>query len=156
MRDTDSAVGFLQVIVNQLYEAERSRGNFDFARMLENAPRAGQIALVVGKLYQQVNNGGFAQWYWNGYAGDSEAYLEDALKEIGGESAAAVDELVRQAFARDVLESIESDDEFETYGGDVLDGLDTKFYDGLGANLMFDCAQHIAKHYLLKGAENGS
>lgn len=54
-----------------------------FSDMLTNSNRSEQIACVLGKLNQQVGNGGFSQWLDNGYASDSKKYLEEFLTECG-------------------------------------------------------------------------
>ena len=148
----DNAVGLLQMIVDELYDLENSEGDFDFQHMIDNADEAGRIALSVGKLYQQVNNGGFCQWIGNGYAEETLDHLEHAFDAIGGGNVAAVRKLVSQATAHDVLESLEDWDDEDDYGRDVLDHCDAQFYNGIGRNLVVDCATHIVRNFILKGA----
>ena len=45
--------------------------------------KAERIACVLGKLNQQIENGGVIQWVDNGYAYGSIDYLEDFLTECG-------------------------------------------------------------------------
>lgn len=54
-----------------------------FSDMLANSNKAEQIACVLGKLNQQIENGGVWLWIDNGYAHDSINYLEEFLTECG-------------------------------------------------------------------------
>ncbi len=65
-----------------LATARRRKWGFD--GMLDNACNAKErTACVLGKLNQQVCNGGFLQWVDNSYAIDSWHDLEDLLSKMG-------------------------------------------------------------------------
>ena len=76
---------------------------WSFAGLLHAATQRERVALVLGKLWAQVCNGGFLQWGGNGYAADSRADLARCF-EIAIVAKlplfATVAELVNKAYAQ--------------------------------------------------------
>jgi hypothetical protein len=59
---------------------------WSFADLLANCTTAEREALVLGKLNQQIENGGVQQWIDNGYAQDSVTILAELMPRIGATS----------------------------------------------------------------------
>jgi len=70
-----------------------NKRRWSFKGMLNNGcyNQAERVACVLGKLNQQVDNGGFSQWVSNGYAVKSWDWLPDILEEMGPASKKVLD-----------------------------------------------------------------
>lgn len=107
----------------------------DFWDQLSSKER---FAISTGKLNQQVENGGFLQWYHNGYGiPDVVTYLLRVLPRVKTASSLKVEDLLRQY--NDAVELYdENEDKENEYGGmnqvvygdfsKNLDSLDTLYY----------------------------
>jgi hypothetical protein len=149
----EQACDFLQPYMDKAYELyqkpeNRNWGFGDFLMHL-NVQERGIVA--IGKLNQQVCNGGFAQWRDNGYDERPE-FLFQALRELNTEWANKTMKLVEQALELDM----ECEDEY----GDVdeceydalqdsFDELDNKFY-SFNGDLLCDLASHVACSQVLQ------
>lgn len=71
--------------VGRVTPKEATKLTWSFKDMLEHGcySKAERAACVLGKLNQQVENGGVIQWVDNMYASHSIQYLEDYLRECG-------------------------------------------------------------------------
>lgn len=103
-----------------------------FKEMLENAegPEKMVAACVLGKLNQQVCNGGFMQWIDNRYAIDSWHCLPEILEEMGPVSKKVL-ELCKHAMSwvdEDTGYVIEPDGWDREEACDDLDEVDSQFY----------------------------
>jgi hypothetical protein len=119
-----------QATMTAAYERwTRGEGYDRFLAGLSGAERA---AVLLGNLYQQVNNGGFRQWVDNGY-GLHAGEVMSLCRLAGPAGAAVADEVARIApridfsrpnrgFAGDYWLD-------EGPGEDVLDACDGRFYD---------------------------
>jgi hypothetical protein len=83
-----------QLLMDKAYADERTRANTDgnnwsYNRMLSEATDIERLAVVLGNLNYQVENGGFNQWVDNGYC---TAYpdVEEALTAINTETSKKV------------------------------------------------------------------
>lgn len=56
---------------------------WEFGDMLVHSDTLHQIACVLGKMNEQIENGGVIQWVDNGYAHASIDYLQDCLTDCG-------------------------------------------------------------------------
>ena len=89
----------LQTAMNVAYERWQY-GNLsgynqrDFYMNLTDVERA---ACLLGNLNYQVENGGWAQWWGNGYASASSFWIEGVIEQIGTSAAKKVLLLVRSA-----------------------------------------------------------
>lgn len=110
--------------------------SWDFGDMLVHGcnTEAERIACVLGKLNQQIENGGVIQWVDNGYAIGSIDYLEDYLNRCGP-IGRTIWEFLR-SFLEDFMDEDsgeirqydDGDGEWEEAFG-VSDRLSTRFYD---------------------------
>ena len=104
------------------------------------------FAVMTGKLNQQVENGGFLQWYDNQY-GTAEIvnYLIETLPRLNTVSCMQVVELLRQykeaVEMRDEWD--EEDDRYENFSGNV-EPLDTAYY-AINEQFMRDVQEALNK-----------
>lgn len=140
MTDTPG-MDFTQDIMNDAYLKYQANPGWGFDEFVENLPRREAAAVTIGKLNQQIFNGGFLQWLDNGYsvglAGDTLerelAHMESAGNELAGKILAWVKE-ARQALV-DYY-----DDCFQWNGGGNLDVgyLDKPYYDAVDEGAWFN------------------
>lgn len=71
------------VDVGECSERQAHREMWEFADMLESCTESERIAVVLGKLNQQIENGGCMQWVENGYATDTRHILDTLMPSIG-------------------------------------------------------------------------
>lgn len=91
-----------------------------------------QAACVLGKLNQQVENGGFIQWVDNGYASESWDLLSEILPQMGPASKEVL-ELCNEIMAyvddgEGSFREVENDEEWQEIC-DVSDRLSDQFYE---------------------------
>lgn len=134
-----AAVDRLQVIADQAYARWPKGGDFaDFLKVLTPTERG---IVMVGKLAQQVTNGGWLQWVDNKYAVDlPQLYM--ALGRIGTPAATETARLVE--LVEPLIEAINApqyDDEGGEWDGviDLLDEYDREFYK-IDEQLIIDAA----------------
>ena len=135
--------GYHQVILNILYEEWQQRDNTSYKEVLdwyeEEYSKLAKFAVLVGKMNQQVTNGGFLQYFHNGYCDgengfesehDSDIPLHQELVILFSESGLK-DEISLQVFQilqefhilLDTEETVEEDgyDEDEEYFIEMVD-----------------------------------
>lgn len=127
---------FLQTIMDRAYQAEWPKGG-SFGDFLGNMDPADAEVAAIGKLNQQVCNGGFMQWRDNGYS-DDDGFLRRALRRLNTETARKVLDLVRRAHEVPEWASEEEADS----ASDELAELDSAFYD-LNDQLLIDLANRL-------------
>ncbi len=66
---------------------------WSFSDLLASCTKAEREALVLGKLNQQIENGGVRQWIDNGYAHDSVYILAELMPRVGAASQKVWDKL---------------------------------------------------------------
>lgn len=105
------------------------------AELIESLSPMGRRVFLIGKLYQQVNNGGFGQWHWNGYAStDRVDDIQDTwgiVKELRAIGAPGVAGIVAEVFETGALCEDEDEGEQERLEA-MLNDLDNRFYDVAG------------------------
>jgi hypothetical protein len=120
------------------YKAERididtaRKRKWDFADMLDHAcnTRVERAACMLGKLNQQIGNGGWEQWVDNGYALDSMAAgLDEHLREMGPKSQRVLEMVLDILSYYDDDGTFTGDDfEWEQFVDGAADSLSTEFY----------------------------
>jgi hypothetical protein len=140
--DTKSSEEFLQTIMNNAYEKYTSKMKTfkDFLLSLDSLERD---VFVIGKLHQQVCNGGFMQWCDNTY-GDTVDFLVHALNNVGTDAANSVELIVNRV----VEDFSESDGEYDDDEYDALNEQLSKYddeYYTLGNQLLCDLADYVSK-----------
>jgi len=73
--------------------------DWDYEEFLHHLTTKELVVVVLAKLNYQVENGGFDQWFENGYGDQSRATL-DCLTVVGTETAKKAFELVGRALER--------------------------------------------------------
>jgi hypothetical protein len=89
----------MQKLMNQAYAEWRVNDwtQVDFYAHLHTSDHNQLIAVVLGNLNYQVENGGWSQWIFNGYTKSAEPYILDILQEINTANSKTVEEYVRKA-----------------------------------------------------------
>ncbi len=129
--------GMHQRIINKAYDLWNDDDSWDaFLLKLDVAPRD---AVVIGKFNYQVENGGFHQWFDNGYGEKAETLLS-ALSNVGTGLATEVLKLVEQALK--VYENRDTDEDEEADYDDgyraELNKLDSAYY-MINSRFMEEC-----------------
>lgn len=141
----DEATEILQPIMNVAYEKYQVNRNWGFGDFLMNLDVKVRQVVAIGKLNQQVCNGGFMQWRDNGYDEKPE-FLFQALETLGTDAAKKVLDLVEQALSIDTEPEEDEDgycDEHEMEMiGDAFDPLDNAFYE-INQQMLCDLAIHV-------------
>lgn len=114
-----------QKLMDKAYDDERNRAdntntNWSYNRMLSECNGLERLAVTLGNLNYQVENGGFNQWVDNGYCtGISDA--KEALNKLGTETAKQVHLMLEKVekYLRDEVVSGEA--ESRGCGGDYYD-----------------------------------
>lgn len=129
---------YIQKIMNIAYAEWQKPENkrWDFASFVANLTRLEAAAVTIGKLHQQVCNGGFTQWLENGYskenAGETLVAELTYMAQEGSEVAQKVLEWVKEA-----LEHWENYEKTTRYGGNSnsweyfyadMSALDDRYY----------------------------
>jgi hypothetical protein len=136
--------------LGEITQSEARSLMWSFGDLLANCSDAERQALSLGKLNQQVENGGVMQWVENGYAGHSAGILANLMPQIGPTSDRIWQLLSK--FLNDWSEELESSDEqpvdyreqqHELAYGDA-DELDDLFY-LLSDEWHVEVYSHIAK-----------
>ncbi|AZI44002.1 DUF4375 domain-containing protein [Deinococcus psychrotolerans] len=120
---------FDDYICAQLRPCNESR--LDFAEFVDSLSQRNRHALAVQAFHGQVCNGGFSQWFGNGYYDDDLATLNRALARMEQtELVKAVAALIDRA-----TQIIVNDDGYDAkhhdlsdHGYEALDGLDNAYY----------------------------
>lgn len=101
----------------QLSEDDFGRAKWSWSDLIENSDEKTKVALVVGKLYQQLMNGGVLQWIDNLYAKYSVPYLRECLHVVGPISREVGDIVMTflSDFATDDYEHVVDTDEASFY-----------------------------------------
>jgi len=83
-----------------LWQSEEGK-NWNHKDFLDNLPSVvHKYAVILGNLNQQVENGGFEQWYGNNYGErDDEILVKEILPQIGTQNAAKVSDLIEIAMS---------------------------------------------------------
>lgn len=108
----------MQAVMDEAYKKfEPDMGLKDFYSTLTDKETS---AVLLGNLNYQVENGGFIQWYDNGYRVGSETLL-NVLEKLGTAEAKKVAGLVRQCLRE--MRTVGSEEDFPD-----LSSLDDDFY----------------------------
>jgi len=83
-----------QVLMDAAYKKWEGK-DWTYARFLVEIERKERIAVLLGNLNYQVENGGFRQWVDNGYALNAREIIA-ILMTIGGPGSIKVAEMVKQ------------------------------------------------------------
>jgi hypothetical protein len=130
----------IQALMDQAY-ARFDRG-MSLEQFWDQLNADERVAVFVGNLNYQVENGGFMQWMDNGYATDEVVGFLTRLfnNRIGTEATREVAELIKQAYR--------FADEIRNYDFDEadreLDKLDRKFYE-LNAEMLADVERFLVE-----------
>ena len=111
----------------QRINAENPNNPWTFEDMLDNCSELERHAVALGKLNQQVENGGFIQWVDNGYGPDTIDTLCDILPKMGPVSRKVLDMCVKFG-DWDETELDEGDYELERWN-EIDDRCSRNFYD---------------------------
>lgn len=101
----DQATENLQLVLDVAYARWQEGGDLEGASMedwFNNLPEIEQLGVALGKFNQQVTNGGFNQWWGNGYAEvmwDRLVGAVSGMKEMGLSTATKVDNLLERFYA---------------------------------------------------------
>jgi hypothetical protein len=112
-----------QAVMNKAFE--KWTPNLRFEEFMQELNRNERLVVAIGTLNYQVENGGFSQWMYNGYATDPNTTFW-ALRTLGSPEADRVAELVQKALQNEDEDWSEYEDDDED--GGVLDALDREFY----------------------------
>ena len=136
----DKAESILQPIVDTAYELYEANDSWSFGEFLMHLDVKQRNVVAIGKLNQQVCNGGFMQWRDNGYDEKPE-FLFQALKAVGTDAAKKVLDLVEQVLGVDT--EVDDEDEDPDYEYDIIqqafEPYDDKF-DKVNEKLLCDLA----------------
>ena len=87
-----------------------------------------RVAVALGNMNYQVNNGGWSQWYFNGYA-DTHVKFLDRMNFSGFPELEKAQEIMRDAYERlERNEENSRDGRYEDDESDVLDIYDKEYY----------------------------
>jgi hypothetical protein len=78
-----------QAAMDAAFDRWQANGDWTWADLVDSCGRREWIAVLAGKLHQQVQNGGLSQWAFNGY-GKTWRLCVAALRRVGGPLAAEV------------------------------------------------------------------
>jgi len=138
----DKACEILQPIMDTAYE-KWPKGNDSFGDFLMVLDVKARQVVAIGKLNQQVCNGGFVQWRDNGYDEKPE-FLLQALEAVGTDAAKKALDLVEQALGIDT--EVDDEDEDPEYEYDMIqqafEPLDDSFYE-VNERLLCDTANWV-------------
>ncbi|GAA4015927.1 hypothetical protein GCM10022631_30260 [Deinococcus rubellus] len=123
---TDQFDDYICTLLQPCNEARR-----DFVEFVDSLPQRDRHALAVQCFHGQVCNGGFSQWFGNGYFDDDLATLNRALARMAQtELVKTISGLIDQA-----TRIIVNDDGYDAkhhdlsdHGYDALDSLDNAYY----------------------------
>lgn len=130
---TDQAIEILQPVMDAAFQTIGT----DFFESINALPNKIRVVVHIGKLYQQVTNGGFMQWLGNGY---DDKFVVSALRQVNTPTSLKALSLVHNAMSAAPDKSIrcEDEDDFE-FINKFFDKLDDKFYE-LDDQLLCDLA----------------
>ena len=124
---TEERWPLLQQFVDRAHDYWQLHDGMSYERLLKEIAPELRVAMIAGKLNYQVGNGGFDQWWANGYGKDRMlGQAVQVLSIVEGEACKKVLGLVGR-FGRVVEEyeeSYEDEDDYSTASND----LDTEFY----------------------------
>lgn len=118
-----------QGLMNAAYD---TYGNQSYDDFLFNLPAQQRMAVLIGNLNHQVENGGFAQWILNGYSNEAQE-VRYVLRKIGTHAASNADNLILIALAAHGQDGYDAD----------LDKQDTAYY-SLSDQLLADAESFFA------------
>lgn len=125
----------------------KGRSYIEFFASLSGFER---MAVAIGNLNYQVENGGWVQWIDNRYGEASGRSAIEALRIIGGPSCLIVADMAERVLAlvADTCDEDYEDDEDDEDSGntsDPLDALSTDYY-GLNADMLAEAEAFFARH----------
>ena len=113
----------------------RDMSFIEFADTLSEQDRA---MVLVSSLYQQVNNGGFSQWCFNGY---NHPAVIPALRDLG-KAGNLVADWIEEMDASDCFdEAVFGDEDEEEEKRVIMHDFDDMFYHGTGRELLVTLAE---------------
>ncbi len=121
----------LQALMNQAYSRWPIRPGITLRDFWDILNADERLAVFVGTFNAQVCNGGFIQWYDNGYAKPEVMdYLNRLCRRMDTELSHTVAELLTQfrVAQKKYEESLESPEDWEDLY-DFSNGLDSRFYE---------------------------
>jgi Domain of unknown function (DUF4375) len=140
----EKACEILEPIMDTAYKMYELNPRWGFGEFQMNLDVKVRNVVSIGKLNQQVCNGGFMQWRDNGYNENPE-FLLQALRALGTSTAMEVLALVNDALDIDTDTSDEYGDEDEDKFDAVseeFDALDEAFYK-VNEKLLCELANHV-------------
>ena len=136
----DSEGSLFQKLMDSAYARwkENEKKWRSFTAFVHNLSSDERTAVLIGKLNQQVTNGGFAQWCDNDYA-EPLRELKASLDLVGTKKSKQAWDLACRARGIYNVQQMHYDDGYECdFMNDKLDALDEEFY-LLNDALLFDC-----------------
>jgi len=112
-----------QLLMKEAYNLWTANAEWPYKKLLTRINYPHQVAVVVGNLNYQVENGGFAQWYFNGYY-HSASYLLTALEEINTNTSREVKQMVEN-----VLDLFNDDNHDHESARLLNNDLSTRYYE---------------------------
>ena len=136
-----------QKLMNEAYDLWKSNDNWSKEEFFEQLDRKHRIAVALGNMNYQVENGGFSQWIYNGYAQNHFRFI---LLLLGSKSIEALKlSNVKKVYQilieaerpiKDMIELFGESNRYKSYEDDEddeyrekelneeLDEFDTKYY----------------------------
>lgn len=113
-----------QQLMDQAYTRWQSHRDWSQDQFMMRLSWPEKVAVTIGNLNYQVENGGFMQWHDNGYS-EYEMTLIDVLNELNTDAANQVAHLV-EGFMKDAAD-VEDEEEWED-AWNVSNDLSDQFY----------------------------
>jgi hypothetical protein len=139
-----------QKLMSEAYKTWEGRNDWSYSDFVNSLDHAHCVAVVIGNLNYQVENGGFSQWHGNGYSAARHA-LREALGSVGTETALKAHTMMEHAallmVRADKASARGNDDEADRIA-DKVDELDTAFY-ALNDRLLNDVEAYLTARGVL-------
>lgn len=124
-------MGTFQKLMDGAYDRWQEHKGWTKQDFWDDLDRDERVAVMLGNLNYQVQNGGFSQWWCNGYATPANMdFIIRTCGRIGTKSSTVVAGLVaqaRDAFGDNTTDDGLDEDEYEELSV-TLDPLDTAYY----------------------------